>query len=190
VLKKLDENISHHDTGVVHRLGKSKNNKTHNNVDRFISRKTRNNTYKEIKQLQNADAGKPTTQCVFINENLTLTKKISSCFTWLMTKEKDLVGNTSGPKMEEFTLDKLMTIKSLLSDMKNTSNRWRSQQPTLEITMDHPHLLTLLKNSPMKHLFPPFGVVSGLHIVLTFDWCIIIHLIIHLTNNHGSLQKV
>ena len=30
---------------------------------------------------------KPTTQRVFINENLT--KKINSCFTWLMTKEKD-----------------------------------------------------------------------------------------------------
>jgi len=28
-----------------------------------------------------------------------------------MTKEKDLVGNTSGPTtMEEFTLDKLMTV--------------------------------------------------------------------------------
>jgi len=34
-----------------------------------------------------------------------------------MTKEKDLVGNTSGPTTEEFTLDKLMTVKSLLSDM-------------------------------------------------------------------------
>ena len=40
----------------------------------------------------------------------TLPKKINSCFTSLMTKEKDLVGNTSGPTMEEFTLDKLMTV--------------------------------------------------------------------------------
>jgi len=107
-----------------------------------------------------------------------------------MTKEKDLVGNTSGPTMEEFTLDKLMTVKSLLSDMKKTSNRSKSQQPTLEISMGHRHLLTLLENSTMKYLSPPFGMVSGLHVVLTSDWCVIIHLIIHLTNNHGSLQKV
>jgi len=120
----------------------------------------------------------------------TLPKKVNSCFTWLMTKEKDLVGNTSGSTMEEFTLDKLMTIKSLLSDMKKTSNRSKSQQPTLEISMDHMYLLTLLENSPMKYLSPPFGMMNGLHIVLTFAWCIIIHLIIHLTNNNGSLQKV
>jgi len=89
-------------------------------------------------------------QRVFINENLT--KKISSCFAWLMTKEKGLVGNISGPTMEEFTSDKLMTVKSLQSDMKKTSNRSKSQQPTLEISMDHMHLLTLLENSLMKYL--------------------------------------
>jgi len=120
----------------------------------------------------------------------TLPKKINSCFTWLMTKEKYLVGNTSGPTMGDFTLDKLMTVKSLLSDLKKTSNRSKSQQPTLEISMDHRHLLILHENSPMKYLSPTFAVVSGLHIVLTFDWCVIIHLIIHLTNNHDSLQKV
>ena len=54
-----------------------------------------------------------------------------------MTKEKDLVGNASGPTMEEFTLDKLMTVKSLLSVMKKTSNRSKSQQATQEISMDH-----------------------------------------------------
>jgi len=91
----------------------------------------------------------------------TLPKKINSCFTWLMTKEKYLVGNISGPTMEEFTLDKLMTVKSLLSDMKKTSNRSKSQQSTLEISMDHMHLLTLLENSPMKYLSPPFAMVSG-----------------------------
>ena len=107
-----------------------------------------------------------------------------------MTKEKDLVGNTSGPAMEEFTLDKLMTVKSLLSDMKKTLNRSKSQQLILEISMDHFHLLTLLENSPMKYLSPPFGMVSGLHIVLTFAWCVILHLIMYLTNNHGSLQNV
>jgi len=63
-------------------------------------------------------------------------------------------------------------------------------KPTLEISMDHRHLLTLLENSTMKYLSPSYGMVSGLHTVLTSDWCAIIHLIIHLTNNHGSLQKV
>jgi len=92
--------------------------------------------------------------------------------------------------MEEFTLDKPMTVKSLLSDMKKTSNSSKSQQTTLEISVDHMHLLTFLENSPMKYLSPPFGMVSGLHIVLTFAWCVIINLISHLTNNHGSLQKV
>ena len=118
VLKKIDENTSHQDIDGVHRLGKLNKNKTPNIIVRFISRKTRNNIYKKRKKLKNADAGKLTTQRIFINENLT--KKINSCFTWLMTKEKDLVGNTSGPTMEEFALDKLMTVKSLLSDMKKT----------------------------------------------------------------------
>jgi len=120
----------------------------------------------------------------------TLPKKMNSCFAWLMTKEKDLVGNTSGPTMERFTSDKLMIVKPLLSNMKKTSNKSKSQQPILEISMDHLHLLTLFENSPMKYLSPPFGMVSGLHIVLTFAWCVILHLIIRLTNNHSSLQKV
>jgi len=85
---------------------------------------------------------------------------------------------------------KVISNDSLLSDMKKTSNRSKSQQPTLEISMDHMHLLTLFENSLMKYLSPPFGMVSGLHIVLTFAWCVIIHLIIHLTINHGSLQNV
>ena len=112
--------------------------------------KNRNNIYKERKKLKNADAGKPTTQRVFINENLT--KKINSCFAWLMTKEIDLFGKTSGPRMEKLTIDKLMTVKPLLSDMKKTSNRSKSQQPTLKTSMDRMHLLTLLENSPIKYL--------------------------------------
>jgi len=112
--------------------------------------KNRNNIYKERKKLKNADAGKPTTQRVFINENLT--KKINSCFAWLMTEEIDLFGKTSGPRMEKLTIDKLMTVKPLLSDMKKTSNRSKSQQPTLKTSMDRMHLLTLLENSPIKYL--------------------------------------
>jgi len=73
VLKKIDENISHQDSDVIHRLGASK--KTPNIIVRFISRKTRNNIYKERKKLKNAIAGKPTTQRVFINENLTKRNK-------------------------------------------------------------------------------------------------------------------
>jgi len=60
---------------VVHRLGKFKKNKTPNIIVRFISRKTRNNIYKERKKLKNADAGKPTIQRVFINKNLTKKNK-------------------------------------------------------------------------------------------------------------------
>ena len=56
--------------------------------------------------------------------------------------------------------------------------------------MDHLDLLTLLENSPMKYLSPSFGMVSGLHVVLTFAWCVIIRLIIHLTDNHGSAKSV
>jgi len=67
-----------------------------------------------------------------------------------MTKEKDLIENTSGSTMEEFTLDKTMTVKPLLSDMKKTLNKLKSQQSILEIFMDHLHLLTLFENSPMK----------------------------------------
>jgi len=61
--------MSHQDIDVVHRLGKLKKNKTPNIIVRYVSRKTRNNIYKERKKLKNTDAGKPTTQHVFINEN-------------------------------------------------------------------------------------------------------------------------
>jgi len=75
VLKKIDENISHQDIDVVHRPGKLKKNKTPNIIVRFISRKTRNNIYKERKKRKNPDGGKPITQRVFINENLTKKNK-------------------------------------------------------------------------------------------------------------------
>jgi len=71
-----------------------------------------------------------------------------------------------------------------------TENTKKQGKSTLEISMDHMYLLTLLGNSQMKYLSPPFGMVSGLHIVLTFTWCVITQLIIHITNNHGPLQKV
>ena len=108
-----------------------------------------------------------------------------------MTKEKDLVGNTSGPTMEEFTLDKL-TNDSKVITIRHEKDLEQIEKPTA----DSGNLYRLyaftdpLENSLMKYLSPPFGMVSGLHIVLTFAWCVIIHLTIHLINNHGSSQKV
>jgi len=85
VLKKIDENISQEDIDVAHRLGKSKK-KNPNIIVKFISRKNRNNIYEERKKLKNADAGKPTTQRVFINENLT--KKNEQLFYLANDKRK------------------------------------------------------------------------------------------------------
>ena len=73
VLKKIDENISHDD--IAHRLGKSKTNKTPNIIVRFVSRRTRNNIYKERRKLKSNAPGKPTSERVFINENLTKRNK-------------------------------------------------------------------------------------------------------------------
>jgi len=106
-----------------------------------------------------------------------------------MTKEKDLVGNTSGPTVEEFTIRQTNDSKAIT--IRHEKDLEQVEKPTddSEISMDHLHVLTLFENSPMKYL-SPFGMVSGLHTALTFAWCVILHLIIHLTNNHGSLQKV
>ena len=75
VLKKIDENISHDDIDIAHRLGKSKTNKTHNIIVRFVSRRTRNNIYKERRKLKNNGPGKLTSERVFIKENLTKRNK-------------------------------------------------------------------------------------------------------------------
>jgi len=74
VLKKIDENISHDDTDIAHELGKSKTNKTPNIVS-FVSRRTRNNIYKERRKLKSNAPGKPTSERVFINVNLTKRNK-------------------------------------------------------------------------------------------------------------------
>ena len=75
VLKKIDENLSHDDIYIAHRLGKSKTNKTPNIIVRFVSRRTRNNIYKEKRKLKSNAQGKPTSERVFINENLTRRNK-------------------------------------------------------------------------------------------------------------------
>jgi len=120
----------------------------------------------------------------------TLPKETNTCFTWPMKEEKDLDGNISGPTMEEFTLYKTMTVKPLLSEMTKTLNRSKSQQSEPEISVELLHLLILSVNSPTKYLFPPFGMVNDLHIVLTFAWCGILDLTMHLINNHGSVQNL
>ena len=75
VLKKIDENILHDDIDIAQRLGKSKTNNTPNIIVRFVSRRTRNNIYKERRKLQSNAPGKPTSERVFINENLTKRNK-------------------------------------------------------------------------------------------------------------------
>ena len=75
VLKKTDENISHDVIDIAHRLGKSKTNKTANIIVRFVSRRTRNNIYKERRKLKNNALGKPTSERVFINKDLTKRNK-------------------------------------------------------------------------------------------------------------------
>jgi len=79
VLKNIEENISHDDIDIAHRLGKSKTNKTPNIIVRFVFRRTRNNIYKERRRLKNNAPGKLTSERVFINENLT--KRIKHLFS-------------------------------------------------------------------------------------------------------------
>ena len=129
VLKKIDENISHDDTDIAHELGKSKTNKTPNIVS-FVSRRTRNNIYKERRKLKSNAPGKPTSERVFINVNLTKRNKHFLC---LMQKEINLAGNTFGPSMEEFFSDKAMTAESLLFEVKKMLNISKTLWTALEI---------------------------------------------------------
>ena len=118
MLKKIDENISQDDIDIAHRLGKSKTNKTLNIIVRFVSRRTRNNIYKESRKLKSNAPGKPTSERVFINKNLT--KRNKHLFSLAKKERKNLTGNTFGPTMEEFFLDKAMTAELLLSEVKRT----------------------------------------------------------------------
>ena len=182
VLKKTDENISHHDIDIAHRLGESKTSKTPDIILRFVSGRTRNNIYKEKRKLKCYASGKHTSERVFINVNLTKRKNIY--LSWPMKKEKNLTGNAFGPTTEELFRDKAMTAKSLLSEVKKTLNISNTQCPTLEIPTKFLHL-NQFENSPvMKHLFLLFDVVSGLH-VISLAWCVVHNLFLHLFNNHG-----
>jgi len=68
-----------------------------------------------------------------------------------MKKEKDLVGNTSGPTMEEFTFDKTMTVNPLPSELKNTLNISKRQWSILEFSVEILHLLNLFETPAMKY---------------------------------------
>ena len=105
-----------------------------------------------------------------------------------MKKEKNSTGNTFGPTMEEFFSDKTMTAKSLLSEVKRTLNISKTPWTTQEIPTKFLHL-NQFENSPMmKHLFPFFDMVSGLHII-PFAWCVVLNVFLHLYNNHGFVQN-
>ena len=181
MLKKIDENISHEDIDIAHRLGKSKANKTLNIIVRFVSRRTRNNIYKERRKLKSNAPGKPTSERVFINENLT--KRNKHLFSLPNEERKHLTGNTFGPTMEEFFSDKAMTAESLPSEVNRTLNISKTLWTTLEIPTKFLHL-NQFENSPMmKHLFLPFDMVSGLHII-SLAWCVVLKVFLHLFNNH------
>ena len=104
-----------------------------------------------------------------------------------MQKEINLAGNTFGPSMEEFFSDKAMTAESLLFEVKKILNISKTLWTTLEIPTKFLQL-NQFENSPMmKHLFLPFDMVSGLH-VITLAWCVVLNVFLHLFNNHGFVQ--
>ena len=106
-----------------------------------------------------------------------------------MKKEKNLTGNTFGRTMEEFFSDKAVTAESLLSEVKKTLNISKTLWTTLEIPTKFLHL-NQFENSPMmKHLFLPFDMVSGLHII-PIAWCVVLNVFLHLFNNHGFVQNL
>jgi len=50
--------------------------------------------------------------------------------------------------------------------------------------------LNQFENSPMmKHLFPFFDMVSGLHII-PFAWCVVLNVFLHLYNDNGFVQNL
>ena len=131
--------------------------------------------------------GKPTSERVFINENLT--KRNKHLFSLANEEKKNLTGNTFGPTTEEFFSDKAMTAESLLSEVKRTVNISKTLWTTLEIPTKLLHL-NQFENSPMmKHLFLPFDMVSGLY-VISLAWCVVLDVFLHLVNNHGVVQNL
>jgi len=119
----------------------------------------------------------------------TLQKEINIYFPWPMKREKNLTENTFRPTMEEFFSGKAMTVESLLSEVKRTLNTSKTLWTTLKILTKFLHL-NQFENSPMmKHLFLPFDMLSGLH-VISLAWCVVLNLFLHLFNNHGFVENL
>jgi len=119
----------------------------------------------------------------------TLQKEINIYFPWPMKREKNLTENTFRPIMEEFFSGKAMTVESLLSEVKRTLNTSKTLWTTLKILTKFLHL-NQFENSPMmKHLFLPFDMLSGLH-VISLAWCVVLNLFLHLFNNHGFVENL
>jgi len=126
VLKKIDENTSHHDIDIAHRLGKSKTNKTSNIIVRFVSRRTRNNIYKERRKLKsNAPGNLPLNA---FSSMKTLQKEINIYFAWPMKKEKNLTGNTFGPNPNEISA--LLPIWKFTNDEAFIPSFWYDEWST------------------------------------------------------------
>ena len=86
--------------------------------------------------------------------------------------------------MEEFFSDKAMTAESLLSieHIKNPMDN-----PEIPTKFVH---LNQFENSPMmKHLFLPFDMESGLH-VISLARCVVLDVFLHLFNNHRFVQNL
>jgi len=50
--------------------------------------------------------------------------------------------------------------------------------------------LNQFENSPILiHLFLPFDMVSGLHII-SLAWCVVLNVFLHLFNNRGFVQNL
>jgi len=119
----------------------------------------------------------------------TLQKELNIYFPWPIKKGKNLTGNTFGPTVEEFFSGKAMTAGSLLSEVKRTLNISKTLWTTLVIPTKFLHL-NQFENSPMmKHLFLPFDMASGLHII-SLTWCVVLNVFLHLLNYHRSVQNL
>ena len=133
VLKKFDENISHDDIDISHRLGKSKTNKTPTIIVRFVSRRTRKNIYKERRILKSNAPGKPTSERAFINESLTKRnkhlfslaneerKKINWKYTWT-SNGRILLRQSNDSRVTAIRSEKdIEHIKNFMDNPRNTN---------------------------------------------------------------------
>ena len=126
--------------------------------------------------------GNPTSERVFINENLT--KRNKHLFSLANEERKKFNWKYIWTNNGKFFSDKAMTAESLLSEVKRTPNISKTLWTTLEISTKFLHL-NQFKNSPIL----PFDMVSGLH-VISLSWCVVLNVFLHLFNNHGFVQNL